>query len=199
MEAGSIPSTPPPPYQTLPPTPMPTPALNHSPVHVPVAPNAPSQSAPDAAYSHAVYASGIPPHNHHVHPHYHASLINLPYRPVHHCVHPVTYQPSVGRVYHAQHAGHPPAVAAAALTRPQQRPWRSYLQVGSIAATLNDAGNLAVEVFDSIATPRPTREQYGGALDAVAVRLDNVLTSMDDGTYQINSTDLGEFLKDYYE
>lgn len=85
--------------------------------------------------------------------------------------------------------------AAAALTRPQQRPWRSYLQVGSIAATLNDAGNFAVEVYDSIASPRSTREQYGGALDAVAMRLDNVLTAMDDGTYQANSTDLGEYFR----
>jgi hypothetical protein len=57
---------------------------------------------------------------------------------------------------------------------------------------LNDAGNLAAEVYDSIASPRSTREQYGGALDAVAMRLDNVLTSMDDGTYQVNSTDLGK-------
>ncbi|KUL90689.1 hypothetical protein ZTR_00021 [Talaromyces verruculosus] len=146
---------------------------------------------PNTVYPPAVYANGISPHTHHVHTHYHGSLMNLPYRPVHHCAHPVPYQPPVRPVYYAHHAGgHPPVPATAALTRPQQRAWRSYLQVGSIAATLNDAGNLAVEVYDSIASPRPTREQYGGALDAVAIRLDNVLTSMDDGTYQVSSTDL---------
>lgn len=189
MEAGSIPSTPPPPYQTLPPTPVLTPAVNHSSVHVPVTAVAPSQSTPDIGFRPAVYA-----HTHHVHPHHHGSLINLPYRPVvHHCAHPNPYQHPVNPVYYAHHAGgHPPIPTATVPARPQQRPWRSYLQVGSIAATLNDAGNLAVEVYDSIANPRPTREQYGGALDAVALRLDNVLTSMDDGTYQVNSADLGE-------
>lgn len=188
MEAGSIPSTPPPPYQTLPPTPMPTPALNHSSVHVPATANAPSQSTPSVSYPPALYA-----HTHHVHPHYHGNLMNLPYRPVHHCIHPMPYQHPVNPVYYAHYTGgHSPAPIATALARPQQRPWRSYLQVGSIAATLNDAGNLAVEAYDAIASPRSTREQYGGALDAVALRLDNVLTSMDDGTYQVNSADLGE-------
>ncbi|QGA13053.1 hypothetical protein EYB26_000698 [Talaromyces marneffei] len=186
METGPIPRTPPPPYQTLPPTPIPQ---SQSPIHGPETANAPAQSTLNAVLPPATtYGNGIPTHTHHIHPHYHASLINLPFRPVHHCTHPVPYQHPVMPVYYAHHVeAQPPA---AAITRPQQRPWRSYLQVGSIAATLNDAGNLAVEVYDSIASPRSTREQYGGALDAVAMRLDNVLTSMDDGTYQVNSTDL---------
>ncbi|EED19816.1 conserved hypothetical protein [Talaromyces stipitatus ATCC 10500] len=193
MEAGSIPETPPPPYQTVPPTPTQTPNQSHA---VPATTHGPSQINPNVVYTPAF---GVPPHVHKVHPQYHANLITLPFRPVHHYTHTIPHQHPGNQMYYAHHVGGHTAVPAAPappiIPRPQQqRQWQSYLHLGSLSATLNDAGNLAVEVYDSLTSHKPTKEQYGGALDAVAVRLDDVLTSMDDGTYRVESTDLGEYL-----
>lgn len=67
------------------------------------------------------------------------------------------------------------------------------MNLGSLAATLNDAGNLAVETCNAVISPRPSRQQYIGALDAVGTRLDQVITSIDNETFTGEVDDIGLF------
>lgn len=65
------------------------------------------------------------------------------------------------------------------------------MNLGSLAATLNDAGNLAVETYNAVLSPRPNRQQYTGALDAVGIRLDEVITSIDNETFDGKVDEIG--------
>lgn len=207
METQTLPRTPPPPYQTLPSTPIlttPSQTRPEQPGRVQASPmqTTPVGYPPINACNHGASYATQHCSCHPVYPHYHhANLIALPFRPAaatHQYVHSAGGRASESPENHAYHysshivpanAASPPVAVAAT---PSFRPWRSYLHLEAISATLNDAGNLAAEVYDSLAGPRPTREQYGGVLDAVGVRLDNVLTSMDDGTYRVDPSELGK-------
>lgn len=204
MECDNIPQTPPPPYQTLPPTP----ALSTVSTHAAAQTTYPhahqhqhqhenerlshSQETPDEThYPHAaqhtwVPAYGTAPRNSYAYPQqpYHTHLMSLPYRPIDPYGHAVSYYHSVHPAYCAHTGGNP--------TPPQhQCRIHSFLKPGAISATLNDAGNLATEVYSALVNPRSTREEYSGVMSAVGLRLDDVLTSIDDGTFKVNSADTG--------
>lgn len=67
------------------------------------------------------------------------------------------------------------------------------MNLGSLTATLNDAGNLAVETYNAVFSPKPSRQQCIGALDAVGMRLDEVITSIDNGTFNPQTDEIGWF------
>jgi hypothetical protein len=202
MEYMDIPKTPPPPYQTLPPTPAasvhaPAQIIDHqhvtlleaNPSHPQVTPAA-IHCAPTTPHT-CMSAYGMPPR---AYPRYHGFPLNLPYRPgIHRCAHPIPFYSSARPAYYAHVGGDLTTAAASFTPPPQQQQYGKlpFLQRGSISATLNDAGNLAVEAYDALVNSRSTSAQYRGVMDAVALRLDDVLTSIDDGTYRVSSDDIG--------
>ncbi|QKX64653.1 uncharacterized protein TRUGW13939_11829 [Talaromyces rugulosus] len=142
--------SPPPPYQTLPPTPVLSPAAHHQ---------SPAAHAASSAYSLA-------------HPPQGPTVFYYPQNPA---------AATAGYPYPTAH--HPNNTYHVRPTKPQ-RCWQSRMNLGSLAATLNDAGNLAVETYSAVLSPRPSRQQYTGALDAVGMRLDEVITSIDNETFK---------------
>ncbi|OKL60686.1 hypothetical protein UA08_03966 [Talaromyces atroroseus] len=203
MEHMDIPKTLPPPYQSLPPTPAlstasvhaPDQALDYQDISFPSVNPSHHQTAPGAGHyapHTCTYAYG---NSYHAYPRHHAFPLNLLHRPgIRRCGRPITYYQPAWPVYYA-HTGREPALAAAPFVTPpplqqQQHRKQSYLQLGSLSATLNDAGNLAVEAYDALVYSSSTSRQYRGVMDAVALRLDDVLTSIDDGTYRARPTDI---------
>ncbi|KAH8690232.1 Alpha/Beta hydrolase protein [Talaromyces proteolyticus] len=179
MHSESIPGTPPPPYQTLPPTPVLSPAPSHSQLTA-------GHSRPVTFNSHSTH----PPQGPTVF--YYPQPTTATYPTVHH--HQGSYhtpnQAHPWPLSHAHTGGHQNAHSntynqSGCVPPPRkQRPWQSCMNLTSLAATLNDAGNLAVETYDAFAGQKSSRQQYTAALDAVGMRLDEVITSMDNGTYR---------------
>ncbi|CRG83408.1 hypothetical protein PISL3812_00759 [Talaromyces islandicus] len=136
--------TPPPSYQTLPPTPVLSPA--------------------PAAHAHAASSAFNL-----AHPPQGPTLFYYPQKPA-------------APAYPCPAVHHPTNTYRIRPTNPQGG-WQSRMNLGSLTATLNDAGNLAVETYNAVLSPRPGRQQYTGALDAVGIRLDEVITSIDNETF----------------
>jgi hypothetical protein len=66
------------------------------------------------------------------------------------------------------------------------------MNLGALTQTLNDAGDLAYNLHDQIVGPGCSTQKWNGLFDAVSVKFNDVITSMDDETFSGQENDLGE-------
>lgn len=167
------PQSPPPPYQTLPPTPTPYHASNSY-----------------AAYSTTNLTLSSPPQYGGQGP---TSFSSHPPQPLPYQTQSVPATPNVYTYNPHQHVYYQsPPQASATLLPPQQKPWQSCVNLGAITQTLNDAGDLAYNLHGRIVGQNCSVQTWNGLIDAVSVKFNDVITSMDDETFSGQENDLGE-------